>query len=140
MNYRSQARRLRLREFIWVGAGLIGLIIFWYAAELRHARQVTPNGWSTVAGFIERHGEPLVVYEVSNGGTNLFEFAGNLHAPLSFAMPSSPPVYVFDADGQLVDWCADPGDDLRHRRKWPRSGPNALSAQKVQELLQRQNR
>jgi hypothetical protein len=64
MTYRSLCRGRPLRELLLVGAGLISLMLLWYLAELRYARQVTPNGWSTVADFIDRHGVPRAVYEV----------------------------------------------------------------------------
>ena len=35
-----------------------------------------------------------------------------------FVVPSGPPVYVFDADKNLVDWCHDIGDDPYFMKKW----------------------
>lgn len=35
------------------------------------------------------------------------------------ATPSSPAAYVFDDQGKMVEWSADPGDDLAFQSKWP---------------------
>lgn len=85
--------------------------------------------------FVERFGDPSAVYVVSRGGTSHFELVGKMPGPLSFALPSAPAVYVFDPEGRLVDWCGDPGNDPRHRQKWPRTDAIAWDDPSVRRLL-----
>ena len=36
----------------------------------------------------------------------------------ALSVPSGPPLYVFDENGVLVDWCRDSGDQPSFAKKW----------------------
>ena len=87
-----------------------GLAAYWVASELYYARKITPRGVSTIAQYVELFGEPKVVHQLARDGKIYFMVFGRAPSLPILAMPSSPPSYVFDATGTLVDWCPDRGE------------------------------
>jgi len=99
-------------------------------SELQYAASIQPTGVRTLADHIVRFGNPRFIFRVGPKEGTFFELRGfpGGARPL-FAFPSSPPAYVYDADGRLIDWCADPGDHATHSTKWPRLSNTPIDIQ-----------
>jgi hypothetical protein len=65
----------------------------------------------------------------NDGATTYYLAHGPIRAPL--ALPSGPPVYVFDQAGKLIDYTKDSGDDPRFAKAW-KSGPE--SGERLEEI------
>lgn len=93
------------------------LIVAWIFSEVRWARINSPIGkFENVAEYLSAGRLPSRVTTVHLAGDSYWI----AYAPIDFwlALPSSPPGYVFDETGLLVDWSSDPGDDPAFQEKW----------------------
>lgn len=115
------------RQLLLILLTFAGLLVAWYASEIGYARRISPQDIVTIEDFFDQFGEPRAVRIVQSEGKSFYEFSGLQRAPLSFAIPSTPPAYIFDEEGRFVTWSKDPGDDPRHRRKWPLQGTNRVA-------------
>ena len=111
-------------------AGLAGFI----AVEAWLHWRVVPGG----------HASTLREYLAWQPGASQFravDRSGNGHliayGKTSGIVPSGPSAYVFDAQGKMVDWSADVGDDPLFNQKWksqePQSG-QTVSRQAVESM------
>ena len=106
-------------------------------SEFQYAASIQPTGVRTLSDHILRFGNPRLIYRVARNEATFFElrgFPGGSRPLLAF--PSSPPAYVYDANGLLIDWCADPGDDPTHATKWPRQSNTPIDFQTLLKQLQ----
>ncbi|MGI8481363.1 MAG: hypothetical protein ACR2H1_05475 [Limisphaerales bacterium] len=121
------------KRLFFYGAILL-LPASWIGSEFLYAARIRPGSIRTVAAHFQRFGEPRFVYEVQHDGSTFYEFTGFTRTQLPLlAVPSSPPAYIYDADGKLVDWCSDPGDQPKHRQTWPRVSTTPLDIQAVRQ-------
>lgn len=115
--------------FLWLPVALLLSTPFLLiAGEWRYAHAVSPKGVRTIDDHLDRFGAPTFVTRVkhSKGGDIHFEFSGFPNSKIPrLALPSAMPAYVYDGDGELVDWCRDPGDTNQWRTTWcPTSDPD----------------
>lgn len=105
-------------------AGFLVLLlpVYWIGSEFWYSHNIQPNGISTVEDFFKRFGQPHRIREVERGGAVYFHLSGTLPPLYVLAVPSSPPVYVFDQTGHFVEWCRDPGDSNAYWKRWPQQG------------------
>ena len=115
--------RKRIAQLSW---WLLPLLL-WIGSEVYYAARIRPKGVRTLADHYRRFGEPRRITSFQRGGTNFYELSGHISRaraggiPL-LVFPSSPPAYVYDQTGALVDWCSDPGDQPSYRARWPQTG------------------
>jgi len=102
-----------------------GAFCAWVVSEVRWADVNYPVGrFGNVRENIAYGRLPGHVKRVKRAGET-YHIA---HSPMDtrYALPSGPAAYVFDQDGQLVDWSHDVDDDPRFRTTWaPRSGEDS---------------
>jgi hypothetical protein len=114
---------MRLRRDILGAAAIIGaLAAYWIGSEIHYSRSISPEGISTVADYFHRFGEPRGVHEIGREGKTYYMLFGRGPSALVFALPSSPPTYVFDDAGRFVEWCPDRGETRSgYNQRWPLS-------------------
>ena len=101
--------------------GLVAMVSYWIASEANYARMKRPDGVVTLADFKARFGEPVRVRIVHRDGRGFHELTGPMPSwPWLEAFPSSAPVYIFNDQGQLIEWFSDPGDQQEYGRRWGR--------------------
>ena len=105
---------------------LLAPVLLWVGSEVYYASSIRPHGVRTLADHYRRFGEPRRIFRLQRDGTNYYELSGRTGGFPVLAFPSSPPAYVYDEAGTLVDWCPDPGDRPAYRRSWPRTGSEAV--------------
>ena len=106
---------------------VLAIPLYWIASEVDYARSKSPSGIATVSDFYRRFGTPSVVRVFEREGTTYYHLSGHLpRLPWLRAFPSSRPRYVFDASGQFVEWCSDPGDDVRFQQRWHRRAVRSI--------------
>ena len=110
-------------------------IAYLIGSELYYARSISPRGIVTVHDYVDRFGQPPRVQIVEQRGRSFYEFTGQLPPAYVLAIPSAPPVYVFDEQGRFVSWCRDPGDTPEYRRLWPLKGEDDVDVEFVRENL-----
>lgn len=99
------------------GAGVVGMpILLWIGCEVYHAKTSNPGTATTCREYRETMPAPEWAIRVAKGGKPHHLVGGPIRAPL--ALPSGPPVYVFDAGGMLIDWTLDEGDDEAFQGRW----------------------
>jgi len=113
--------------FIFAGVGFTYLIY----SEVTYARHKSPAGISTIADFFERFDAPAFAREFDLNGQQYVELGGPLPPRWSIALPSSRPAYVFNANGEFVDWCSDPGDNPTWQDQWPIGDAKQISITEV---------
>jgi hypothetical protein len=123
----------RWREILVTVAIIGGLAAYWISSEVHYARSVSPAGVATARDFFNRFGDPILVRMVERDGRSFYEFTGRFPGSWSAAVPSSPPAYVFDEQGQFVSWCRDPGDAPSHRQTWPLQSTNHVEIAVIRE-------
>ena len=129
----TQPRFLR-NAVEWTVALLLPLA-YLVGSELYYARSISPDGISTVSDFVDRFGEPRRVLRVQHEGQSYYEFTGRLPPVFVLALPSAPPAYVFDEQGQFKAWCRDPGDIPSYRQAWPLQSTNPVDIGLIKERL-----
>jgi hypothetical protein len=96
--------------------GCLGCLSF-DAILLSRARP--PRGITTLADFNSWKGEAILGHGTfEHGGTNYTVMLG----PAGRTLASGPSAYVFDSDGQFVDWTSDMGDFRTRARKFDLGG------------------
>ena len=99
--------RQRLRLTTVVVLLFLGLFGAWLYELGRWSDSVVPAG-DTLADHLAHRSPPY--------RARVFEVAGQEYVAVfgpwrvSPRFPSGPPVYVYDQQGRLVDWCGDTGD------------------------------
>ena len=110
------------RDILGVSGIIAAVVAYWIGSEVYYSRSISPKAISTVAEYFHRFGEPRGVHQIQRENKTYYMLFGRGPSPLVFALPSSPPTYVFDDAGQLVEWCPDRGETqsgFNHR--WPLS-------------------
>jgi hypothetical protein len=123
------------REIIGALATIALIAAYWIGSEIYYAHSISPRGISTAGDYLKRFGEPKSIRAVKHGGKDYYEFTGSLPPRFVIALPSSPPVYVFDEQGRFVTWCSDPGDAHGYYQQWPFDSTNRLELKTVKERL-----
>ena len=123
----------RGREILMVAAILGVLATYWIGSEIHYLRRISPKGITTVRDFFDRFGEPRRVRMLQREGKSYYEFTGQLPGSWSVAVPSAPPAYVFDEQGQFTTWCRDPGDAPNYRRSWRLQSTNHIEVRMIRE-------
>lgn len=110
--------------------GVLGFLLFSLAylivSEVHYASSIRPTGVRTVADHFRHFGSPHQITRLKLGSRIYYELSGvtlkqsSLSYPL-LALPSAPPAYVYDEEGNFVDWFSDPGDQPAYREHWPNS-------------------
>ena len=114
--------------------GLFALLGYFVYCEVTYARLKDPTGLVTIDDFYDRFQKSSRAYVVLFEGKEYLCLTGPLPAKWSFALPSSPPVYVFDKHGVFVDWCSDPGDNSEWSQKWLNNRSPPLNDSEVHDL------
>ena len=116
--------------------GLLALGGYAVYGEVSCARLKDPTGISTVVDFYDRFhvSSRASILHVDNA--EYFCLYGPLPPRWSLAVPSSPPVYLFDDEGKFVDWCSDPGDHPSWNQKWMTNRGVPLSDSEVRNRLE----
>lgn len=92
-------------------------VIAWILSEVRWASVNNPEGkFTNTAGYLAHGRLPERTYCVDRDGERFLLALGPLDTWLAF--PSGPAAYVFNDDGDLVDWTRDIGDDAVFRDTW----------------------
>jgi hypothetical protein len=123
----------RKQQWLIVVAVLAVLVAYPVWSEVHYARQIYPAGVAAVRDFYGRFGEPRRVEMLRRDGQVYYEFTGPLPSRWVLAVPSAPPVYVFDARGDFVTWCRDPGDMPSYRHDWPVDATNQIDMQSLKQ-------
>jgi hypothetical protein len=123
------------REILGAAAIIVTLLAYSIGSEIYYRRTISPKGILTVNDFLERFGEPRRIRMVTREGRSYYEFTGHLPSPWLAAVPSAPPAYIFDEQGQFSGWCSDPGDAPSYRRTWPLLSTNAVDLTVVRKTL-----
>ncbi len=112
----------------------LALLGYFVYCEVSYARLKDPAGMATIADFYNRFQSSSLACVVLLEDTEFLCLTGPLPAKWSFALPSSPPVYVFNKQGVFVDWCSDPGDDSEWSQKWLNYPSSPLNDSEVHDL------
>jgi hypothetical protein len=99
---------------------IVGLLAYLLLPELAGpiyiSRRFTPReGGATIEKLELSFGVKLKTREIAVQGVGYTLAEGPL---VTWAVPSGPPMYVFDSQGHLLDYTLDVGDDPRFRDKW----------------------
>ena len=68
--------------------------------------------------YFRSHIELYELYNFSRGENSYILWIGRVHKDC-LLLPSGPPIYIFDADGNLIDFVSDSGDSPSFYKKWP---------------------
>jgi len=85
-------------------------ITYFIGSEVFWAMHISPDDDLTLDKLQARYHGELSSKEIYNRGESYTVVRGPLPPAYVLALPSSPPSYIFDSSGKLVDWRADPGD------------------------------
>ena len=102
--------------------GFVALAAVYFAVVL-FDRSTTKPGTrgQSIDGFLQSKRTTQKMERLEKENQQYIFVTGRM-TPLWFVtIPSGPPCYVFDANGQLIDWTVDVGDDPRFQEKWPSS-------------------
>lgn len=108
-----------LKKAIIFVAAVACFFAVWYFEEHRRAAAVRPPAGATnLASFLQIKANAVNrIRSLKRNETNYFEVIGRpTVSPLSVA--SGPPAYIFDENGQMIDWAADRGENSSFVRKW----------------------
>jgi hypothetical protein len=85
------------------------VLIYWAFSEIYWARYVSADNATTLIQLQNKFISSLP-FRKNIEGKSYFILKGPLPPFYILSFPSSHPIYVFDADGRLIDWRRDPGD------------------------------
>lgn len=110
------------------------LFLVWCGlSEIEERKLRPPDEAGDIPGFLKWMPTPVSFDRFESGGRTFYVLRGSPQA--RFRVPSGPPVYVFDEQGTLVDWCSDEGENAKIHERWNRF-PNAVPMA-IGELKQR---
>ncbi len=105
----------------------------WILSEFRWSRVNDPTGkFENASEYLAQSRQPSRVTSFELKGKSYLIAYGPLDIWL--AVPSSPAAYVFDEQGHMVEWSADPGDDKAFQDKWPISEANEVTVADLRRL------
>jgi len=109
MNVILKDRRCSHRSETAVLTLLLALIVA-YVVEVRRERLglAPPQGVATLSAFADAMPPPQTLDLVHHDGHAYIAWTGDLSGP--FDLPSGPSCYIFNDDGDLVDWQPETGD------------------------------
>lgn len=104
-------------------------------SEIWWGKHIHPHGITTVADYYARFGDPRRIRAIERDGATTYHLHGDLPPDYVLALPSEPPVYVFDQTGRYLEWCRDPGDGpgADYWPKWPRGEGREVNLQSFRE-------
>lgn len=108
----------RRPDYWFAVLSLVGVVAYSIVSDIVYMHRIDPNGIANVDDYFARFGDPRLVGMVENNGRQCYEFTGPSDIDWIIAVPSAPPVYVFDKDGAFVTWCSDPGDLAEYGKTW----------------------
>ncbi|MBX7259717.1 MAG: hypothetical protein K1Y02_25400 [Candidatus Hydrogenedentes bacterium] len=114
---------------------MVAVIAVWIGSEVNYARRINPKGkFGTLQEYLARHPDTTRIYKTEKNGNQYIIAHGKVDAPL--ALPSSPPAYVFDSSGKLIDWAKDPGDNSNFQDKWRSDKREAITRKEIEKTFQ----
>ena len=105
----------------------------WVGNEIYHARTSNPGHLTTYLEYRERMPPAKGAWIMKREGTNYYAALGPIRAPL--ALPSGPPIYVFDSKGMMVDWTLDSGESPRFKKAWGSCTAERISVEALDEIM-----
>jgi hypothetical protein len=112
---------------------LLLVVCAWIGCEVYHARSSNADGINSYGDYRSSMPEPRAIRKITKNGEDFYASFGPVRAPL--ALPSGPPVYVFDTHGNLVDWILDTGDDSRFSNVWATHQGAEISIADFEKLI-----
>jgi len=114
---------------------MVAVIAVWIGSEVNYGRRINPKGkFSTLQAYLARHYDTTRIYKTEKNGNQYIIAHGKVDALLAF--PSSPPAYVFDSSGKLIDWAKDPGDNPSFQDKWRSDKREAITREEIEKTFQ----
>jgi len=112
------------------------LFFAWLHSEWTRAKTTNRAASATnLVSFLRIEPQPRVIRKFSYNGRTHLEILGNAAAP-GLSLPSSPPAYIFDQQGRLLDWASDPGDNPSFAAKWGGfSNATPMSVDELKNLI-----
>ena len=123
-----------MKRLKWI---LVPLVVAaaWLAVEaVLRDRAKPPTTVRTLDDYLRwQTRQPTAVMAEIDGRTSLLMYGPRT----TLLLQAGPPVYVFDASGQLVDWTVDCGRDGRFQSRWlfPPMRATQVPAGEVRERL-----
>lgn len=127
---------------VGIAAGLL-LCVFaaWIYSEKKAGEAARPPaGVTTLAAFLDARPQVSLIRRFHHDGKLHVKVIGKTYgSPL--CLPSSPPAYVFDEQGHLVDWVQDSGDAPGFVDKWGGfSNATVITAEEARQLMETDQR
>ena len=114
---------------------MVAVIAVWIGSEVNYARRINPKGnFNTLQEYLARHPDKTRIYKTEKNGNQYIIAHGKVDALLAF--PSSPPAYVFDSSGKLIDWAKDPGDNSSFQDKWRSDKREVITREEIEKTFQ----
>ena len=109
--------------------------VFIYS-QIKYAGEITPPERDIkFLAFLEVGPKIFEICKFPHDGKVYIKVVGKVEKPL-LALPSGPPVYIFDESGILVDWCGDIGDCPSFAEKWSGfSNETPISAEETKQMV-----
>ena len=125
---------VRVRRIVLAMSLPAALFFGWLGSELYYSnRNSLPESVTNYQQFLTSMPEPAKLALVQVRGDSYLLVTGPLSRGL--ALPSGPPVYVFDSSGRLVTWTLDSGDDPDFASTWwlPSSPRRSITSEQARE-------
>jgi len=111
------------------------VIVIWIGSEVNYGRRINPKGkFDTIQKYLATHPDTSRIYRIEKDRNQYIIAHGKVDALLAF--PSSPPAYVFDSSGKLVDWANDPGDNSTFQNKWQSNKREPVTRNEIEKTFQ----
>jgi len=123
------------RAIVWTPIILLlAMILTWLASEFRYAARICPTGKAdTYHDYRQKMNAPRRGNLLEKDGQQYYALFGKVDA--WFALPSGPPVYVFDTNGVMVDWTSDSGEDPEFTRTWTDRLVRQMAVEDIDAIL-----
>jgi hypothetical protein len=105
----SDRRRTHRTETIVLICLLLVFFGYFWEVGREHRSLAPPRGVATLAQFADVMSAPQSLQLVRYGDRNYIVWTGERTGP--FDIPSGPSCYIFDDNGELVDWTSETGED-----------------------------
>ncbi len=119
----SAAQKLKSYFKLLLSVPFVVAILYFGSVLYNHER-VVPRGVVTVQDFYKRYGNPPRVQTLYVSGRTYYRIIGEIPAPLGF--PQGNPIYIFDSNGQLVDWTGESLADADFAQRWDDGRPQSM--------------
>lgn len=106
----------RLKTLISTSLLLIPIVAFLISEFTYLPRVAPPSEGTNLRDFLRSRAIITRLKRFQLGGSNYVMVVGKI--PFSIHGASGPPVYVFDAKGELIDWAAERGDATQFQKTW----------------------